>query len=525
MIEIDTQTYTMIPVNKIVSNYPIRSISRSGLIRIRESIHKSGFLTNYPITVFPLGDGTYDIIDGNHRWVAASEEEITSIPCVVRGDLSESERFKLAFQSNNAAETMVPSTLVTFAEFVWRRSKENANLDKIADELGWSLSKVKQYSALYAISKPAWTVIVTTFENSNPLIDEERVTKEVTTVTFTERLLRDVLNIAPEQQLELIQGLADGTIATKGKFKSQAEAYTLRNEMHTYAISKLGLLGEEYAEKLTEAVYSGSYDTDWKTSDHPKLHKLLESLRDEWEKKNSIHLIHGDFHEEAGKIISESIDLIITDPPYNVASNRVFSFENRNDRSLDFGEWDKFTNEEFIEEISLWVKEWNRILRPQGSGYIFCRYRNVSHYCDLLEREGLQPRTMISWHKKNPGPQFEHVTFRHSCEHILFFTKGESGHTFNWQGENEMHDFIETPICAGKERLLDAKGTILHPTQKPLSLIKHLVEISSNRGDMLFDGFGGTFTTAKAAKDLGRKFIGIEREEKYFHAGRRRMED
>jgi site-specific DNA-methyltransferase (adenine-specific)/modification methylase len=136
---------------------------------------------------------------------------------------------------------------------------------------------------------------------------------------------------------------------------------------------------------------------------------------------------------------------------------------------------------------------------------------------------GLNVKGMITWYKTNPGPQIEHVTFRNSCEHILFFIKGKSGHTFNWQGENEMHDHIAAPICLGKERLVDAKGEVLHPTQKPISVLKHLMQISSNRGDTVFDGFSGVGSTGAAAKELKRKFIGIEKDATYFAAMQRRL--
>jgi DNA modification methylase len=69
----------------------------------------------------------------------------------------------------------------------------------------------------------------------------------------------------------------------------------------------------------------------------------------------------------------------------------------------------------------------------------------------------------------------------------------------------------------------DAKGQTLHPTQKPEQVLRHLMQISSNRGDTVFDGFAGTFSTAKVARDLGRKFIGIEKEKAFYDAAVRRL--
>src|SRR5205807_7045937 len=81
------------------------------------------FLENYPLTVIPLEDG-YQLIDGNHRYEAAKGLGLVSVPCVIKTELTEAELYQMAMQSNNAAETVVPSTLITYAEFVWARLAE-----------------------------------------------------------------------------------------------------------------------------------------------------------------------------------------------------------------------------------------------------------------------------------------------------------------------------------------------------------------------------------------------------------------
>ena len=82
---------------------------------------------------------------------------------------------------------------------------------------------------------------------------------------------------------------------------------------------------------------------------------------------------------------------------------------------------------------------------------------------------------------------------------------------------------IEAPVCSGTERLVDAKGKTLHPTQKPAQVLRHLLEISSNRGDTVFDGFAGVGSSCAVARQLGRKCIGIEQDPAYFDAMQRRL--
>jgi site-specific DNA-methyltransferase (adenine-specific)/modification methylase len=116
------------------------------------------------------------------------------------------------------------------------------------------------------------------------------------------------------------------------------------------------------------------------------------------------------------------------------------------------------------------------------------------------------------WHKTNPAPKFRRAGFLNSCELIVCLWN--KGHTWNFTKQNEMHNFIESPICMGKERLKKPK----HPTQKPVKIMKKLIEIASNEGDTILDPFSGVGSTGIAALELNRKFIGIESDEEYFKA-------
>jgi len=95
------------------------------------------------------------------------------------------------------------------------------------------------------------------------------------------------------------------------------------------------------------------------------------------------------------------------------------------------------------------------------------------------------------------------------------------GHTWNFLSQKEMHNFFESPICMGKERVKDPK----HPTQKPVKLLKHIIKIASNEGDVVFDPFMGVGSTGVAAIEVNRKFIGIEISENYFKTAKNRIED
>ena len=82
-----------------------------------------------------------------------------------------------------------------------------------------------------------------------------------------------------------------------------------------------------------------------------------------------------------------------------------------------------------------------------------------------------------------------------------------------------MHNFIQTPICMGRERLKDPK----HPTQKPLRVLRHLINLASKPGDLIFDPFMGVGSTGVAARELGRRFVGVEIDREYFEAAKQRI--
>lgn len=139
---------------------------------------------------------------------------------------------RVARQANEASETVVPTTFVDDAEFIWRElDEENPNKktqEQVAEIMGWGRTKVANYAALDRIAHKAWGLVVTTFERDVTAHDQDDVTSVVTTVTFTEVLLRSILDLRAPQQLDLVSRLAAGDI-NKSRFKNQAEAYSTRN--------------------------------------------------------------------------------------------------------------------------------------------------------------------------------------------------------------------------------------------------------------------------------------------------------
>ena len=121
------------------------------------------------------------------------------------------------------------------------------------------------------------------------------------------------------------------------------------------------------------------------------------------------------------------------------------------------------------------------------------------------------------WHKTNPVPKIRRAGFLNSCE--LIVCMWNKGHTWNFTKQKDMHNFIQSPICMGNERLKNTK----HPTQKPLKVLEPIIRIATNPDDIVFDPFMGVGSTGVASLSLERRFIGFELNPEYFTAAEQRI--
>jgi len=210
--------------------------------------------------------------------------------------------------------------------------------------------------------------------------------------------------------------------------------------------------------------------------------------------------------------------LVLTDPPYNISGlSSGVVLHGREVNTKDFGDWD------YGFEVAPIVKEFKRILKPKGQIYIFTSEALFVQYRLEMEKSQFHFRNLIVWIKTNPLPKIRQVSWRNSTEYILYAGKEKTekcDYTFNWLGQQEMLNVFKTPILGGEER---GKGGLYHPTQKPLSIVSKLIKVSSNENDIILDPFLGSGTTAVAAKQLKRNFIGIEISKKYCKIARDRL--
>ena len=236
--------------------------------------------------------------------------------------------------------------------------------------------------------------------------------------------------------------------------------------------------------------------------------------------------MNGNCLEHLKEIPDDSIDCVITDPPYMISqkgksigrkSLSSKSWKRDMDIKLDFGEWDQFDNEEqFFKFTENWFKECMRVLKPKGWIYIFFDKQKMGYFDLILSKKyGAKSRTVFVWLKSNPTPSFRKVNWLSASEFIWVGSKGESK-LKNFLKQTEMFNYMITPNKS-------SYGETTHPTEKPKELIRKFVLTSSNINDIVLDCFMGSGTTAIVCKELNRSFIGFEKNYEYIKMAEKRL--
>jgi DNA modification methylase len=161
--------------------------------------------------------------------------------------------------------------------------------------------------------------------------------------------------------------------------------------------------------------------------------------------------------------------------------------------------------------------ESNRILKKKSSMLMFMSLIKVESIIKLAQKHKFYYKTVGVWHKTNPMPRNMNLHFVNSTECWLYFINEGTTGTFNNKGK-VIHDYIESSLTPSGEKKMGK-----HPTQKPVKLINHFVDILSNEGDIVIDPFMGSGSTGVSCELLRRNFIGIDLEEKYVDIAKNRI--
>lgn len=473
------------PLSFVRGFHEVRPISPQYVERIRAKVREIG-VKPYPISV--TTDGI--LYGGRHRYEAFKAEGITEcLMHVSDPDCLDREAIEL----NRASEDALPMTFVDYAELVWRRLDEGETQQAVADALGWSREAVKDYAALAKISDDAWQIVGATIREMAPAGDMEAAPSSGATAPFTARLLRDILALRPEQQVDLVRRLARGKCAKgraygKREFKAEAESLKLGNALESAAVQALrdrmaGPKLEAAIEAVSDEIRKSIYLDEASGADlGPRAKRLVQSHIDAYERaQNSKVFVKSLADITPDEIPDESIDAIITDPPYPREFIGLFD---------DLGALAA------------------RVLKPGGSLIALVGQSYLPQYIELLSRH-LDYHWTIGAHL--PGGQAVQLWAKEVntfWKPALWFTKGKR--QGQWQS-----DFIRTDT--------NNNDKSHHHWGQSEQLTAGLIERGSLRGDTVLDPFMGGGTTGVVCQGTGRKFIGVEVDETTAAAAIRRI--
>ena len=208
-------------------------------------------------------------------------------------------------------------------------------------------------------------------------------------------------------------------------------------------------------------------------------------------------LIQGDCLEEMKKLKDNSVDMVLTDPPYGMSfqSNyRIYKYE-------------KITNDNCLIWLDEFVGEIFRVMKDNTAGYVFCSFHHIDKFKVALEKL-FKIKNVLVWEKNNTSMGDLKADFAPKVEFIIFIQKGRR--MINGKRDPNIFKFART-------------GNKNHPTEKPVDLCEYLLSKFSDEGDIVLDPFMGSGTTGVACKNLSRELIGIELDETYFNIAKQRI--
>lgn len=217
-----------------------------------------------------------------------------------------------------------------------------------------------------------------------------------------------------------------------------------------------------------------------------------------------IELVHGEslgiMKGAMRRMERESVDMILTDPPYGMDYKSCWRAVKK---------FDKVVNDNELGWVDWFIEESWRVLKPNSAFYCFCSWHNVDIFKQALEKK-FNLKSIIVWNKGKHGMGDLKGGYAPKHEFILFATKGR---VLN-RGKR-LNDVIDHPTVGVK--------SLQHPSEKPVGLLEMFIKQHTDAGMTVLDPFMGSGSTGVACKNLGRGFVGIEIEEKYVQLARERV--
>jgi len=244
--------------------------------------------------------------------------------------------------------------------------------------------------------------------------------------------------------------------------------------------------------------------------------------------KDGIKLWQGDSLELLKQIPDNSVDLIVTDPPYNTGMTEN-NTKKENHKTARFSgncpTWlgnffnDRYSKKEYNKLVKTITKEFFRVLKDNKAVYIYINWKQLGKWIYFLEKAGFKVKNTVVWDKVVHGLNYQNYAYTH--EFIIYAVKGKfevNNKSINDRNKGYYKDIWHI------QRVIDNNTESEHETIKHIEVVRLPILHASNEGDLILDAFLGSGTTAVACKQLNRRCVGIEIVPKYIEIAKKRLE-
>ena len=220
-------------------------------------------------------------------------------------------------------------------------------------------------------------------------------------------------------------------------------------------------------------------------------------------------VICGDCLELLKEIPDNSVDLVLTDPPYGINFKSNMDTKNRFERII---------NDNDLSFFEPFIKEAFRILKDNTCLCLFCRFDNYPSFYNIVKKYGFNIKNCLIWEKNKAlgGLGDMESSFLNNYEFILFAMKGRNILFKNRKGRQ---------FGLIKDSSISNPLQLVYPTQKPLNILKKLIDITTKENDIVLDCFAGSGSTLVASKQINRNFIGIDINKKAVKIAEERLKN
>ena len=477
--------YQLINVNELTS-FERRDLRSSVIEKLHERI-KSGYNPARPITVV-LQNNKYVVADGNHRLKVLKELNYQTVPCVIR----EGNIYSISIECNNDEDTYAPEDLFDKLNTIYQLKNDGLTQDEISEILKIDRSFIPRFNNIS-------NKIVTTVLDKCKDIQEGRVTNNVTNVTFnfTEGWFRNsgLYELNEHYQHKIIDRfITDKCNWNNSKVQQETSKYKLYIEMIQYAENNI-----QDRSKLEDVISIINNDT------YKSINQLIDKIND-INKGSRNKLICGDSVIELEKLDDASIDLVITDPPYGI--NYKSNFSKYSEHVTKEGlENDDDTAIEIFDKV---CEVLNRKTKTDSHLYFFIDWKNYAKF-QLIVSKYFTLKTPIVWYKSDAGIGDLQYDWINGTEIIIYCIKGKKP-----VNKRRVNVIQESRLSSDK---------MIHPTQKPESLINAILEVSANKHDLFCDPFMGSGSHVAAAKKYGCNYVGIELDKTFFEKAKNNINE